>query len=233
MTHSLGKAQIARVMGVSVRTVERWLSRGCPHTKSKGKILFAEHEVRRWQQGEALTGRTGRPSHEDALPEAAPPHAQQVPGSAPVASKQSLARAELARKISIAKKNELEVAAEKALKDLGLDQKIRAAGTHEDLFRLNQEVAALIASGVLLPGRGQALQRVLAEARQNLRAQREDEGPSSDPERSFLCTEDAATLARVFDCIVSDQHRQAVLQFAHERAADDLRDHPDRGEVGV
>jgi phage terminase Nu1 subunit (DNA packaging protein) len=227
------KEQIAKALGVSVRTVERYVARGCPSTKVKGRPMFSEAEVRRWRGGEALSGRAGRPSHADALPEAAPPAPRQrpAPSVAPAfggeaASKQNLAKAELARKISIARKNEMEVAAEKALKELGLDERIREARGFTALIEINQEVAALLASGTLIPSRGQAIQRLMAEARQNLLAQQQA-GQEHADQRTFLCTEEGGLLLRVFEGIVSDARREVVLRVAKEQAAADLREHPD------
>lgn len=225
------KEQIAKALGVSVRTVERYAARGCPSAKVKGRLMFSEAEVRRWQEQEAVTGKAGRPGHADALPD--PPPAP-APGPRPAipppmggetASKQNLAKAELARKISIAKKNELEVAAEKALRELGLDQKIREAQGFGDLVRLNQEVAALLASGVLLPARGQAIQRVMAEARQNMLARQQAEPEHAD-QRVVLCTEQGGLLVRIFEGIVSDARREVVLRVVKEQAEADLREHP-------
>lgn len=223
------KEQIADALGVSVRTVERYVARGCPCSRVEGRPLFSEAEVRRWRDGQALSGRTGRPSHADALPEERAPALRPAPAPAfggEAASKQNLAKAELARKISIARKNEMEVAAEKALKELGLDERIREARGFTALIEINQEVAALLASGTLLPSRGQAIQRLMAEARQNLLAQQQA-GQEHADQRMFLCTEEGGLLLRVFEGIVSDARRELVLRVAKEQAAEDLREHPD------
>lgn len=221
MKRELSKRQLAQALGVSVRTVERYAQRGCPSSKVKGQVRFSEPESRRWLASQGNTGRAGRPSHQDALPSR--PHR---PTNAPVASKQSLAKAELARKISIARKNELEVASERALKDLGLDQKIREARGFGDLIAINQEVAALLASGSLLPSRGQAIQRLMAEARQNILAQQEAGREHADG-RVFLCTEEGGLMLRVFEGIVSDARREIVLRVVREQAEADLRENPD------
>ena len=222
MKRSLSKKQLAEALGVSARTVERYAQRGCPSSKEKGQLRFSEQEVRRWRTGQATTGRAGRPSHADALPQPAPARSA---ASSPVASKQSLAKAELARKISIARKTELHVASEKALKDLGLDAKIREAKGFVDLIAINQEVAALLASGSLLPSRGQAIQRVMAEARQNMLAQQEA-GQQHGDGRVFLCTEEGGLMLRVFEGIVSDARREAVLRLVKEQAEADLLENP-------
>lgn len=232
MKRDRSKEQIANALGVSVRTVERYVKRGCPCSRAKGRPVFAEAEVRRWRSQQALSGRSGRPSHADALPAAAPAPSRRSGKTAAAAfppegaSKQNLAKAELARKISIAKKNELEVAAEKALKELGLDERIRAAQGFGDLIAINQEVAALLASGTLLPSRGQAIQRLMAEARQNLLAQQQA-GQEHADQRMFLCTEEGGLLLRVFEGIVSDARREVVLRVVKEQASADLREHPD------
>ena len=210
MKRDLSKRELAKALGVSVRTVERYAQRGCPSSKVKGQLRFSEQEVRSWRTSEGNTGRPGRPSHMDALPERPAPAA-----SGPVASKQSLAKAELARKISIARKNELEVASEKALKNLGLDKLIREARGFGDLVAINQEIAALLASGSLLPSRGQAIQRLMAEARQNMLAQ-QDAGREHADGRVFLCTEEGGLMLRVFEGIVSESRRERVLRVLKE-----------------
>ncbi len=221
MKRDLSKRELAKALGVSVRTVERYAQRGCPSSKVKGQLRFSEQEVRSWRTSEGNTGRPGRPSHMDALPERPAPAA-----SGPVASKQSLAKAELARKISIARKNELEVASEKALKNLGLDKLIREARGFGDLVAINQEIAALLASGSLLPSRGQAIQRLMAEARQNMLAQ-QDAGREHADGRVFLCTEEGGLMLRVFEGIVSESRRERVLRVLKEQAEADLLENPD------
>lgn len=225
MKRNLSKRQLAQVLGVSVRTIERYSQRGCPSSKVKGQLRFSEQEVLRWRASQGNTGRAGRPSHQDALPSRAVVRPAPAHGP-PVASKQSLAKAELARKISIARKNELEVASEKALKDLGLDQKIRDARGFGDLIAINQEVAALLASGSLLPSRGQAIQRLMAEARQNMLAQ-QDAGREHADGRVFLCTEEGGLMLRVFEGIVSGARREIVLRVLKEQAEADLLENPD------
>jgi len=214
----LSKRQLAQALGVSVRTVERYAQRGCPSSKVKGQVRFSLREVRSWRESQGNTGRPGRPSHMDVLPSSPAP-------SAPVASKQSLAKAELARKISIARKNELEVASERALKDLGLDRKIREARGFRDLVAINQEIAALLASGSLLPSRGQAIQRLMAEARQNMLAQ-QDAGREHADGRVFLCTEEGGLMLRVFEGIVANARREIVLRVLKEQAEADLQENP-------
>ncbi|MEZ6189389.1 MAG: helix-turn-helix domain-containing protein [Planctomycetota bacterium] len=243
MSQSLTKTQLSRALGVTPRTVERWVQRGCPSEGSGASRRFDPAEVRAWLQRQGISGRLGRPSHMDALPSSRgsvpaagpafspPPVAagfsrapQESPGVA--ASKQNLAKAELARKISIVKKNELEVASEKSLAELGLDTKIREAKTYDDLLQLNKEVAALMASGAMLPSRGLAIQRTMAEARQNLQAKLE--APAEDDDgRLFLCTEESAEIAQVFDHIVSDERRQLIMDFVEQQAWEDLEETPE------
>ena len=233
MTRDRTKKQLADVLGVSVRTVERYVARGCPCATVSGRLMFSEAEVRRWQEQEAVTGRTGRPSHADALPDHPAPAPVPRPAAPPVehapveqgVSKQTLAKAELARKLSIARKTEMELASEKALRDLGLDQKIREAKGFNELAQINQEVAALLASGVLLPARGQAIQRVMAEARQNMLARQQAE-PEQEDGRVFLCTEEGGLVLRLFEGIVSDARREQVLALVREHAEADLAENP-------
>jgi len=161
------KADIASVFGVRPRTVNRWLEQGCPHSRDeRGRPLLDVNEVRRWRAGAPGVGG----GDEGAGPADA------------LASRSSLAKVELARKLTAAKRNELEFAAERGLRDLGLGDKIRAASTYDDLVEISKEVGALLGSGSLAPARGRAIQALLAEARHNMRARRELEGDDApDP----------------------------------------------------
>jgi len=74
------------------------------------------------------------------------------------------------------------LAAEQALKDLGLDEKILAAKSYEDYVAIDLEIGALLARGALGPARARAIQSVIADARQNTKAHLEGED-DDEPER--------------------------------------------------
>lgn len=121
MSRTLSRAQLATGLGVDQRTVTRWVDMGCPHSRIKRRLLFNETEVRAWCAQHGL-----------ALPAAAPAG----DGAPPSAPRAPLAMADLARKLTLAKRSELELAAERGLKDLGLDEKIRKARTFEEYAAL-------------------------------------------------------------------------------------------------
>lgn len=228
MTEPITKHQLAERHGVTQRTVERWVSRGCPSTGSGASRTFDPWLVQAWLNRQGISGRLGRPSHKDVL---ANMPASQDGGQSPLAlnAKQNLARAELARKISIARKNELEFASEKALKDLGLDEKIREARSFDDLLRLNTEVAALLANGLILPSRGQAIQRLMSEARQNLVQQAQRQSEDLADERLLLCTEETGLVVQLLEGIVSEERRRSAINAVLVEARADLLENPNVG----
>ena len=210
MSRTLSRAQLATALGVDQRTVTRWVDMGCPHSRIKRRLLFNEAEVRAWcaQHGLVLPG--------------AAPVGDGAPASAPRAP---LAMADLARKLTLAKRSELELAAQRGLKDLGLDEKIRKARTFEDYAALDREVGALIANGTLTPDRARAIQGSIADARQNTKAHLES-GQGHEIERFVLASEDALAIAEAFEGIVSDERRAALVAHVRAEAAADLAEHP-------
>lgn len=192
MTRELGKKELAAALGISDRTIKRWVSQGCPHSRAKGRLQFNEDEVREWraQRGPAPT-------------EASPSFS----------SRETLAKAELARKLTLARRNELALAAERGLPDLDLDDRIRAAKTNDDLVEISKEVGALLSSGSLSPARGRAIQGLLSEARHNMKEHREVEG-DDDPEQVVLISLPGEELLRCFEGLVSDMRRAALLRVA-------------------
>lgn len=199
------KRETAAVFGVKPRTVNRWLTRGCPCTRDeRGRLLFNVEEVRRWRE-ESMD------DDED--------------GATTSPQRVSLEKADLVRKVTQAKKSEMELVAEQALKDLGLDAKILAAKSYEDYVAIDLEIGALLARGALAPSRARAIQGVIADARQNTKAHL-DAGDDEDPERLILLTTEGAELVRAFEGICSDQRRQAILNYVHAEAEVDLAEYP-------
>jgi excisionase family DNA binding protein len=215
MKRTLTSKQLAALFGVTDRTVRWWASDlGCPHTRQARRYLFDEAEVRAWQ--------AGRPQAEVAEP---PPGAEAPASATPFASRDSLAKAELVRKLTVAKRNELDLAAERGLKDLDLGDRIRAAQTHRDLAVISKEVGALLGTGTLHPSRGRAIQALLAEARHNLREHRQVEG-DEEPQRLLLVSEEGAELLEAFEWIVSEERRARVLALTKAEAEEDAAEDP-------
>lgn len=210
MSRTLSRAQLATGLGVDQRTVTRWVDMGCPHSRIKRRLLFNETEVRAWCAQHGL-----------ALPAAAPAG----DGAPPSALRAPLAMADLARKLTLAKRSELELAAERGLKDLGLDEKIRKARTFEEYAALDREVGALLANGTLTPDRARAIQGSIADARQNTKAHLES-GQGQAIERFVLASEDALVIAEAFEGIVSDERRAALVAHVRAEATADLAEHP-------
>src|SRR5689334_7841035 len=97
---------------------------GCPHSRVRGRLMFDDGEVRAWcaQQGLELPA-PARP--DDAVP---------------VVPRGPAAAADLVRRVAQAKRSEMELAAERALRDLGLDERIRACRTFEHFAAIDLEV---------------------------------------------------------------------------------------------
>lgn len=223
MTRELDKAQLARSLGVAERTVERWVSRGCPSRRGdNNRLLFVEADVRRWAAANGLSGQLGRPTYSQDPP-AAP--ASATPDG-PVSTFSSLQKAELAGKIARARKTELEVQQEKNLKELGLGDRIRGARNFEALGDLTADVAAALAEGALKPERANALHRLIVERRRQLTKLQEDKADNPLGGRVLLCTADAEDLVRAFDSLYSDERRERLLAFAADLLEEDLLETP-------
>jgi hypothetical protein len=206
--------QLAVVLGVKARTVWRWLKQGCPSKENPRR--FDEEEVRAWCAARGLPV-----SPAPSAPVAAEPSAPPSTGT----SRATLATAELASKLTRARKNELELQAERGLKDLGLEAQIRASRTLDDLVAIGREALALVSSGRLSPTRGRTIQGLLGETRQAMTKQREVEG-DGEPERLILMTEEGGQLVRAFEGIVSDARRAEVLALVAAAAQKDQEENP-------
>ncbi len=222
MTRTLTRAEVAKALGVSPRTVTTWVAEGCPRTRDGERDLFDAVEVRRWREGRAASP-------------AAPPATSVAGGAAGPAGdgldvglppRDSLVRAELVRKLTIARKNELELAAEKGLKDLDLGARIRAAKSHDDMLTISSEVCALVGTGALSPARGRTIQGLLAEMRHSLKQHRDTE-VDEEAERFVLLTDDGLQLVEAFESIVSDERRALVLAHVRAARAQDESEQPD------
>ena len=211
---TLTRTQLAHALGVTPQTVGRWAKQGLP-CSDDGRY-FDEAQARAWC---ALEGRR--------LPAPSPGDSTQGerPAPASVGSPTSFAKADLVRKVTQAKKSEMELVAEQALKDLGLDAKILAARSYEDYVAIDLEIGALLARGALHPARARAIQGVIADARQNTKAHLDAEG-DEEPERLILLTGEGAELVRAFEGICSDERRQAILDYVHAEAEVDLEEFP-------
>ncbi len=206
----LTKKELAFALSVSPRTINRWLKLEppCPSEvdPTTDRRIFNRSETVLWRAANL------DPDSENA-------------NLLPLGSKASLAKAELVRRLTVAKKNERDLANEKALKDLGLDVKILAAKSYEDYVAVDLEIGALLARGVLSPARARAIQAVIADARQNTKAHRE-ESDEDEPQRLILLTEEGARLVRDFEGIISDPRREAILEHLAKEWAIDKEENP-------
>lgn len=203
--YTVTKSELAEIMNVQPRTVTRWVGeQGCPHERVGGQLVFDLAQVVAW--------RRQRDAGDDE-PDDRP--------AGDVASQGTLRKAELARKLTQARKNELELQAERSLKDLDLDTQVRAAESLEDLVAIGKEALALVASGRLSPTRGRAIQGLLGETRQAMTKQR-DVASEGEPERIHLATPEGVALLEDFEWIVSDERRAGIRAYARrEREADE------------
>lgn len=219
------KASLARALGVTERTIERWVKRGCPSRKVGGKLVFSEAAVRKWASAQGLSGELGRPSYESVLGHGPEPATASVDG-APAPTATSLAKAELVGKIARASKVQLEVQQEKNLKDLGLGDRIREARTLEALGEVTSEVAALLAEGAIKPERATALRQLISEKHEQLQRL---EGNRDDPlgGRVLLCTAEVEPLVRMFEALVNGWRRRWLLAAAEAHVAQDLVEFPE------
>lgn len=199
MTRNLTRKQLTHALGISLKTLERWTAQGCPCSRREGRPYFDYAEVTAWREARA--------------------------SGAALSARESLAKVELARRLTSAKKHEMELTAERALRDLDLGDRIRAAKTNEALAEISREVGALVGSGALSPSRGRAIQGLLAEARHNMKEHRAVEG-DDDPRRVLLVSEEGERLLGAFEAIVSDARRARLLEQLTTEAAEDGREHP-------
>lgn len=208
-SRTVTKAELAEALNVKPRTVTRWVAKGCPNERGPaGQLLFDLAEVVAWRRQ-----RDAEAVDDDADERGPPPAADPTQAT--------LRKAELARKLTLARRTELELAAERGLKDLELGDKIRAAKTHDDMLAISSEVCALIGSGDLSPTRGRAIQALLAEMRRSLKEHLGAEG-GEDPERIVLLSEEGTRLVEDFEAIVSDERRAQILEHvAQQRAVDE------------
>lgn len=216
MKRTVTKAEAASALGVTLRTLTRWLAEGCPHTRDEqGLVWLNVEEARRWRG----------PSR------AAPPDAPAGPafpvdaGASAPPPRPSLETAELARRLTIARKNELELAAEKGLKDLGLDERIRAAQSHADLLEYTKKVIELVGSGAMTPERGRTLKELVIAAGRHMKARSDAEG-DGEPQRLILMSEESAQLVRAFEGIVSDARRAELLALVLAALQKDQDENP-------
>ena len=47
---AFNRSALAKSMGVSLSTVDRWISRGCPHTKKERGFTFSIAAVKKWRE---------------------------------------------------------------------------------------------------------------------------------------------------------------------------------------
>lgn len=208
MKRTLSRADLAQALGVSPRTIERWVSNGCPSTRGeKGRLYFDLGEVREWiaSHGAATT----TPDNDDGRDSAS-----------------SAEKADLAGKIARARKAELEVAQEKNLKGLGLGQRIRDATTYATLSNLTADVAAACAEGDLRPERANALHRLIVERRRQLTKLEHERAEDPLGKKVLLCTAESETLVRAFEGLYSEARRARLLALAVQLLADDLAESP-------
>lgn len=213
----LTKGQLAKAKGVSVRTVDRWLKKGCPSVPDDdGRHRFDIAAVNAWlDTQEADPGADVPPS---AGTEGASP--------SPLTPRDPLRQADMVRKVNQARRSELELAAERGLKDLGFDAKILAARTFEDYAEIDRQVAALLARGAMTPDRARAIMSAIGDARQNTKAHRDAADGQDDLERFALASDEALRIVEAFEGIVSDERRAKVLEHVLAEAAADLAETP-------
>lgn len=213
MKELLTKGQLAKAKGVSVRTVDRWLEKGCPSVLVDGQRRFEVEAVDAWLDAA------------DPEPEVAAPGTDPASPSAPV-PRDPARQADVVRRVAQARKSEMELAAERALRDLGLDVKIRACKSFEDFKAIDLEVAALLANGTLSPDRARAIEGSIANARQNTKAHRDAGDGQDDLARFALASEEALKIIEAFEGIVSDERRQKIVEHVLAEAATDLAENP-------
>lgn len=105
-----------------------------------------------------------------------------------------------------------------------LVERIRGLATKAEAAEVMREAAALGALGILSKDRAAAVKQLMTEARQYLKDDRED--PTDAVSRTFFAGPEAVDLIRLFEGIVDDSRRAAVLEFALGQARLDLLENP-------
>lgn len=211
MTRNLTKAQLAEALGVTTRQVNRWLKQGLPCSREGGKPLMNADEARTWRAARAQSAADDADDEDDGEPQ-------------PGATLDTLARAELARKLTIAKKHELELAAEKGLKNLDFAGKVRRARTEDEVLEITSEACALVSSGAMTPQRGNSVEKLLARMLRCIVARRDVDG-DEDQDALLIVTREGHDLLDLFEGIVSDERRARILEHIRGEAATDLAEH--------
>ena len=234
MARRTSETDTARVLEITTKTLSRYREarpdrEPVPHDLVNGRPFYTPSEVRAWQEKHGLTGQRGatvRPVEDPPAPVAPPPPV--TPPDAGVRqgveARQNLAKADLAAKVSKAQLTQMALQAEKGLGELGLDVKLRAAKTNDDLARLALEVGALVSTGKLTPDRGRAINDLIKEARQHLKAQAK--APEQVFDRALLATAEAVDLVRNFEGIVAAGRREKVLRYVEVMAEEDRMESP-------
>jgi hypothetical protein len=210
----MDKHELAERLSVSIRTIERWLKIGCPHSRDDmGALVFDEPAVVAWARDRDLL--RGRPDPGS--------ESRSILSDGPVATRENLTKAEIARKISIVRRNELENAAERGLKALDLAERIREARTLDEVNAIGREVAALVASGSLVAARATALRQLLGDSRRGLVDAARD-SRDVDDERVVLCSTRGLRVLQAFEAIASDERQARVEACVAVELEQDLQD---------
>jgi len=67
MTRDKTSSDIASIFSVDPSTIRRWVSLGCPSSKSKSGHMFSESEVASWMKASGVTGKVGRPATKESI----------------------------------------------------------------------------------------------------------------------------------------------------------------------
>jgi len=106
-----------------------------------------------------------------------------------------------------------------------LVEQIRAARTHEDRMRVQQEAGAMALQGKLEKWQLTAVHDTLQEARKEAKTQREIADAGAD--RVLLAGEESYALVRAYEGIVCGDRRARILELVAAAAEADLEEHPD------
>ena len=233
MARSTSEADTAREVGISTKTLQRYRDRAdpVPHDLVNGRYFYTPSEVRTWMDAHGLTGQRGAAKvtpgttglvAQPAAPAPAAPAgvaAASSPAREDAVARENRMKADVAQKVAKAQVAQMELQAEKGLAQLGLDTKLRACRTNEDLASLGLEVGALVSTGKLTPERGRAINDLIKEARQNLKATQK--APPTLFEQALLATKDGAEMLRVFEGITDPERREKVKRYVEVLAEED------------